>query len=76
MFTIAFGTADGSITDPASGEVVPVPVQPEPLEQVAEVTGGAAYEAATSAELADAYDAHPATASARRSARRSRSSPS
>ena len=47
---------DGSITDPASGEVVPVPVQPAPLEQVAEVTGGAAYEAATSAELGDAYE--------------------
>ena len=56
VFTIAFGTDGGSITDPASGEVVPVPVQPAPLEQVAEVTGGAAYEAATSAELTDAYE--------------------
>jgi len=56
VFTIAFGTDGGSITDPASGEVVPVPVQPAPLEQVAEVTGGAAYEAATSAELSDVYD--------------------
>ena len=56
VFTIAFGTDGGSITDPASGQVVPVPVQPAPLEQVAEVTGGAAYEAATSAELTDVYD--------------------
>ncbi len=56
VFTIAFGTPEGSITDPASGEVVPVPVQPEPLEQVAEVTGGAAYEATTGTALADAYD--------------------
>ena len=56
MFTIAFGTDGGSITDPATGQVVPVPVQPAPLEQVAEVTGGAAYEAATSAELTDVYD--------------------
>jgi Ca-activated chloride channel family protein len=55
VFTIAFGTAEGSITDPASGEVVPVPVRPEPLAQVAEATGGAAYEAATSSELSDAY---------------------
>jgi Ca-activated chloride channel family protein len=56
VFTIAFGTPDGSITDPATGEVVPVPVQPEPLEQVADVTGGAAYEAATGTELSDAYE--------------------
>jgi Ca-activated chloride channel family protein len=56
VFTIAFGTADGSITDPISGEVLPVPVQPAPLEQVAETTGGAAYEAATATELTDAYE--------------------
>ena len=56
MFTIAFGTPEGAITDPVSGEVVPVPVRPEPLAEVAEVTGGAAYEAATTAELADAYE--------------------
>ena len=30
--------------------------RPEPLAEVAEVTGGAAYEAATSAELGDAYE--------------------
>ena len=56
VFTIAFGTADGSITDPTSGEVVPVPVRPEPLAQVAEATGGTAYEAATGDQLADAYE--------------------
>ena len=56
VFTIAFGTADGSITDPVSGQQLPVPVQPEPLEQVAETTGGAAYEAATATELSDAYE--------------------
>ena len=56
VFTIAFGTPDGEITEPVSGEVVPVPVRPEPLAEVAEVTGGAAYEAATSAELEDAYE--------------------
>jgi Ca-activated chloride channel family protein len=56
VFTIAFGTADGSITDPVSGETIPVPVQPEPLADVAETTGGAAYEAATATELSDAYD--------------------
>lgn len=56
VFTIAFGTAGGSITDPVSGEELPVPVQPAPLEQVAETTEGAAYEAATATELSDAYE--------------------
>jgi len=55
VFTIAFGTADGTIIDPVSGEEVPVAVQPGPLQDVADTTGGAAYEAATGAELADAY---------------------
>lgn len=55
VFTIAFGTADGSIEDPETGDTIPVPVRPAPLEDVAETTGGAAYEAATSAELEDAY---------------------
>ena len=56
VFTIAFGTADGFITDPISGEIFPVPVAPEPLEAVAESTGGQAYEAQSGDELADAYD--------------------
>ncbi|MGI9052361.1 MAG: VWA domain-containing protein [Ilumatobacteraceae bacterium] len=55
VFTIAFGTAEGTIEDPETGNVLPVPVQPAPLEGVAEVTGGVAYEAATSTELEDAY---------------------
>jgi len=56
VFTIAFGTAEGTIVEPQSGDTIPVPVQPEPLEGVAEETGGAAYEAATGTELADAYE--------------------
>jgi Ca-activated chloride channel homolog len=56
VFTIAFGTPEGTITDPVSGDTVSVAVQPGPLEDVAETTGGAAYEAATGSELADAYD--------------------
>ncbi len=55
VFTIAFGTPDGVIVDPGTGNTVPVPVKPEPLQAAAEATGGQAYEAATSAELADAY---------------------
>lgn len=56
VFTIAFGTAGGSITDPTTGEELPVPVQPAPLEEVADTTDGAAYEAATATELSDAYE--------------------
>ncbi len=56
VFTIAFGTPDGVIVDPDSGESVAVPVKPEPLRAVAETTGGQAYEAATPTELADAYE--------------------
>ncbi len=56
VFTIAFGTPTGTITDPLSGDIVSVAVQPEPLADVADVTGGAAYEAATESELSDAYE--------------------
>ena len=56
VFTIAFGTPNGSIIDPVSGDEVPVPVRPDDLEQVAEVTGGQAFEAQSGNELAAAYD--------------------
>lgn len=56
VFTIAFGTESGVIVDPVSGDRVPVPVRPADLELVAEVTGGAAFEARTGTELVDAYD--------------------
>ena len=55
---------------PVSGQQLPVPVQPAPLEEVAETTGGAAYEAATATELTTPTSGSR-TASARRSARRS-----
>ncbi len=56
VFTIAFGTQNGVIVDPVTGDVVPVPVRPLELESVAEVTGGQAFEAQDGSELADAYD--------------------
>jgi Ca-activated chloride channel family protein len=56
VFTIAFGTDSGSITDPVSGDVIPVPVRPADLELVADTTGGVAFEAQTGGELAAAYD--------------------
>ena len=39
VYTIAFGTEDGQIVDPASGDVVPVPVRPEDLALVADDDG-------------------------------------
>jgi Ca-activated chloride channel family protein len=56
VYTIAFGTEDGTIVDPDTGEVVPVPVRPLDLEGVAEATGGASFVAETGDELASAYD--------------------
>ena len=53
--TIAFGTAEGVIVDPATGERQPVPVAPEPLAEIAASTGGRAFEAVSLGELADAY---------------------
>ena len=51
VYTIAFGTDGGTIVDPESGDVVPVPVRPADLELVAETTGGQAFEARTGDEL-------------------------
>lgn len=56
VFTIAFGTPDGEIEDPYTGEIVPVPAQPEALEEVADISGGEAFEAGSETELAGAYD--------------------
>lgn len=55
VYTIAFGTDGGRIVDPVSGDVVPVPVRPEDLALVAEMTDGQAFEARTGDELASAY---------------------
>ena len=56
VYTVAFGTTGGSITDPATGDIVPVPVRPQELSLVADATGGEAFEARTGDELATAYD--------------------
>ena len=56
VFTIAFGTPEGEITDPTTGQTIPVPAQPEPLAEVADTTGGQAFEAGSETELSDAYD--------------------
>jgi Ca-activated chloride channel family protein len=53
--TIAFGTDEGTVTIPDTGELVRVPVDPEALAAIAEETGGTSYEAATQGELTEVY---------------------
>ena len=58
VWTISFGTPDGVITMPGEfgGEQsIPVPVAPEPLEQLAKDTGGQAYTAESANQLNDVY---------------------
>jgi Ca-activated chloride channel homolog len=52
--TIGFGTDSGTIT--YEGDVVPVPVNEGELAQLAELTGGEIFAAATGEELQSAYD--------------------
>jgi Ca-activated chloride channel homolog len=52
--TIAFGTPDGVIEDGTGGRE-PVPVQPEPLAEIARTTGGEAFEAGSLDELTEVY---------------------
>lgn len=58
--TIAFGTPDGVVVipDEVTGEsvLVPVPVHPDPLREIAEETGGSFFTAETASELSDVYE--------------------
>jgi Ca-activated chloride channel family protein len=51
--TIAYGTAEGTIT--LGGQTQAVPVDAEALRQLAQDTGGEAYTAATGEELSEVY---------------------
>jgi Ca-activated chloride channel family protein len=51
--TIAFGTDDGYVT--VEGRNIPVPVNRDALAQIADATGGRAFEAATAKELRRVY---------------------
>lgn len=53
--TIAFGTENGSIKVPQEPVPVRVPVDKDALAQVADTTGGTAFEAATEEELRAVY---------------------
>jgi Ca-activated chloride channel homolog len=54
--TIAFGTPDGEIYVPDQPTPVGVAVQPGPLRDIAEVTGGTFFEAGSLDELEAVYD--------------------
>ena len=59
VYTVALGTQDGTITVPRRGggtEVRPVPPDTRALEQMAEVSGGRSFTAASAAGLRDVYE--------------------
>lgn len=56
VYTIAFGTPDGTITNPDTGLPDPVPVKLDELQAAADTTGGKAYVAPSADDLANAYD--------------------
>ncbi|MEO7369806.1 MAG: VWA domain-containing protein, partial [Ilumatobacteraceae bacterium] len=55
VYTIAFGTDSGAITNPQTGQVDPVPVKLDELQGAADATGGKAYVAPSADDLAKAY---------------------
>lgn len=52
--TIAYGTAEGTVT--VDGQLVPVPVDEAALEALADATDGEAYEAESAEQLTEVYD--------------------
>ncbi len=56
VFTIAFGTPDGTIADPYTGQTIPVPVAEGELSDIAAATDGTFTAAGSTAGLSDAYD--------------------
>ena len=55
VHTIAYGTSEGVVVT-AEGQVIPVPVDEQVLEEVASATGGRAETASSADELAAVYD--------------------
>jgi Ca-activated chloride channel family protein len=53
--TIAFGTEDGLVENPQTGQFEPVPVDPVALALIADATGGTAYAADSLAGLEEVY---------------------
>lgn len=55
IYSIAFGTANGTVADPNTGQIVPVPVNNDELAATAKTTGGQFFKAPTADALAQAY---------------------
>jgi Ca-activated chloride channel family protein len=59
VYTIAFGTAEGTVTVPSGPrgmlQTLRVPPDPETLRQIAEITGGTFFEAPTASDLRAVY---------------------
>ena len=56
IFTVALGTADATVPNPGFGPPLPVPPDPETLEQIAKTSGGRAFTAQNSSRLASIYE--------------------
>lgn len=54
VYTIAYGTENGVVE--INDEVIPVPADAPTLQEVADATGGRAYEAASGEELREVYE--------------------
>jgi Ca-activated chloride channel family protein len=54
IYTISYGTQDGVVE--INGELIPVPADPQTLQQVADATDGETYEAASGEELRQVYE--------------------
>ena len=54
IYTVALGTEEGTIT--TNGEIVPVPVEIDQLQQIADISGGKAYVAQSPDDLLSAYE--------------------
>jgi Ca-activated chloride channel family protein len=55
IFTVAFGTADGTLQLP-NGRTQAVPPDPESLQQIADASGGRAFTAADAGSLEEVYE--------------------
>lgn len=56
VYSIAFGTANGTVVDPNTGDTVAVPVNNNELSATATTTGGKFFQAPTASALRQAYD--------------------
>jgi Ca-activated chloride channel family protein len=55
VYTVALGTDSGTVTDPASGQAIPVPPDPQTLSAIARDSGGQAFQVSDADELGQVY---------------------